>query len=230
MPPRRSTRRLHLELLETRETPSGNPWLSENFNTTAAGGLPSGWSQWTNAAGAGVAVASASGVGATGGLMIAATVSQAAAHAWYNLPAAADVEVSAAVYLNSLIPAQVLARGANLGAANSTYYALALTRGLDLQLVRVVNGTATVLADFRSAQWFSDQWVTATLHVEGNQLRAQVRRLDNGQYLGSTGQWQPGQAWALTQTDAAITQAGQAGVARPGSYTGTLQFDDFTVT
>src|SRR5262249_37257862 len=127
MPLRRSTRKLHLGPWERPEPPSGNPWLGENFNRPAAGVLPSGWLQWTSAAGAGVAVAAASGVGATGGLTIAATISQAAAHAWYNLPAAADVEVSAAVYLNSLIPAQVLARGANLGPANSTHYAPALT-------------------------------------------------------------------------------------------------------
>src|SRR5207302_636345 len=77
---------LHLEPLETRETPSGTTWLSEHFNTTAAGALPSGWSQWRSGDGATVAVAAAAGVGATGGLTVAAAVSQTAAHAWYNAP------------------------------------------------------------------------------------------------------------------------------------------------
>src|SRR5947199_32198 len=121
MAPRRRTASptLRLEALETRLAPSGTPWLSETFDTTAAGGQP----------------------------------------------APADVEVTAAVQLNSLIPAQVLARGSGLNTATPTYYALSLTRGLDLQLLRVVNGSATVLADLPSAAWFSDQWVQATLQV-----------------------------------------------------------------
>src|SRR5206468_11278997 len=142
----------------------------------------------------------------------------------------ADVQVGAAVYLNSLIPAQLLARGTNLNTAAPTYYALALTRGLNLQLLRVVNGTATALGQLNSAQWFSDRWVRAVLQVSGTGLQAQVMRTDTGQYLNSAGQWQTAQAWALTATDAAIAQAGLVGLARPGSYTGAVAFDDFTVT
>jgi hypothetical protein len=220
---------LRLEPLEPRLAPSATPWLTENFDGTTAGNLPAGWSQW-DTTGASVAVGSANGVGGSHGLAVTAAVSQAAAHAWVNTAAAADVEVAASLNLNSLIPAQLIARGSDLNGATSTYYALELTRGLDLELLRVAGGTTTVLADLKSAQWFSDQWVRATLHVEGGQLQAQVQRLDTNQYLTSGGQWQAAQAWALQAGDTAITQAGLVGLARPSSYTGTLNFDDFSVT
>src|SRR5262245_2530196 len=106
-------RTLHLEALESRLAPSGTPWLTENFDTTAAGTLPAGWSQWQSGA-ATVGVSSTAGLGGSGSLDIAAAASSSAAHAWYNTAAAADVQVTAAVLLNSLIPAQVLARGSNL--------------------------------------------------------------------------------------------------------------------
>jgi hypothetical protein len=221
-------RRLHLEALESRTAPSTTPWLTENFDLTPAGTLPSGWSQWEGGNSATVGVAASAGIAGGPGLDIAATTSQATANAWVNVPSA-NVVVSAAVDLNSLIPAQVVARGSNLASAASTYYALSLTRGLDLQLVAVVNGATTVLADLKSAQWFSDEWVQATLQVDGNTLNAQVVRLDTGQYLNSAGQWQTAQTSALQTSDTSITQGSQVGLARPSSYVGTLQFDNFTV-
>jgi hypothetical protein len=231
MIPRRrtSTLFLYLETLESRQAPSGTPWLTENFDTTAAGALPTGWSEW-NTDGVTVGVSATTGVNNTSSLDIAASVSRSAAHAWYNVAASADVQVTAAIQLNSLIPAQILARGSNLNSAGASYYGLSLTRGLDLQLLRVVNGTTTVLADLPSASWFSDVWVNATLQVQGNSLSAQLVRTDTGQYLNSAGQWQSAQTWAAQVSDSTITQAGQVGFARPGSYTGTLHFDEFSAT
>jgi hypothetical protein len=231
MAPRRRTpsATLRLEALETRLAPSGTPWLSETFDTTTVGNLPAGWSQWESGPAATVGVTAGTGVGNSAGLDVAATFSQSAAHAWYNQAASADVQVTAAVFLNSLIPAQVVARGSGLDTATPTYYALSVTRGLDLQLLRVVNGTSTVLADLPSAGWFSDQWVQATLQVSGSSISAQVVRADNGQFLTSSGQWQTAQVWAAQVSDSVVTQAGQVGIARPSSYTGTLHFDNFSV-
>jgi hypothetical protein len=223
-----SARKLHLEPLECREAPSGTPWLTENFDTTPPGALPATWTQWDSSTGASIAVAAGTGVAGSRSLAVSASLSQAAAHAWYNTQAGADVEVSASILLNSLIPAQVLARGSALNTATPTYYALSLTRGLQMQLLRVVNGTTTVIGQINSAGWFSDQWVRATLQTSGSTLRAQLVRTDNGQYLNAAGQWQTAQTWALQVTDTAIAQAGLIGVARPASYTGTIQFDDFT--
>src|SRR5207248_4073207 len=116
-----------------------------------------------------------------------------------------------------------------LGGTSPTYYALSFTRGLNLQLLRVVNAASTVIAQLSSATWFSDQWAKVTLYVNGNNLRAQVYRPDTAQFLAGSGQWQSAQAWAINVTDAAITQAGNVGLARPASYTGTVVFDDFSV-
>ena len=60
------------------------------------------------------------------------------------------------------------------GTATPTFYALALTRGLDLELVRVVSGVSTTLADLKSTGWLDGQWVTASLTVSGTMLTAQV--------------------------------------------------------
>src|SRR5205085_9903413 len=106
--------------LEPRQAPSGTPWLTESFDLTPAGALPTGWLAW-NSGGASVAVSSATGVAGSRSLAVGSTLSQAIAHAWYNVPATADAEVSASLYLNSLIPAQVIARGSNLNASSSTY-------------------------------------------------------------------------------------------------------------
>jgi hypothetical protein len=50
------------------------------------------------------------------------------------------VRVSASVFASTLIPAQVFARGNGLGTAAPSYYAVSLTRGLKLELLRIVNG------------------------------------------------------------------------------------------
>jgi hypothetical protein len=156
-----------------------------------------------------------------------AASSSLAARAWVAAPQPADVQVSASVRLDSLIPAQVLARGSSLNGAKPSYYALSVSRGLQVQLVRVVNGVATPLAQLTSATYVSGVWVRVTLSVVGTQLRAQVYRLDKQQYLTAAGQWQAGQAWALSATDGALTGAGQVGLGRPASYAGTVIFDDF---
>ena len=46
--------------------------------------------------------------------------------------------------VNSLIPAQVFARGTNLSGPAPSYYAVSVTRGLQVQLVRVQDGENAV--------------------------------------------------------------------------------------
>src|SRR5262249_5397313 len=104
-----------------------------------------------------------------------------------------------------------------------------VTRGLGLQLVRVVDGVSTQLAQLSSASYFSGQWVRMTLYVNGSNLRAQVFRPDTSQYLNASGQWQSDQAWALNLTDTGLAQAGLAGLERPASYTGAQYWDDFSI-
>ena len=75
-------------------------------------------------------------------------------------------------YLDSLIPARVFVRGSNLDTATPTYYAASITRGLNIDLVRVVNGVETRLGSVKSSQYLSGQWVRA----EPNRRGAAVTR------------------------------------------------------
>ena len=118
------------------------------------------------------------------------------------------------LYVDSLTPAQLIARGQALDTAHPTYYAVSVTRGLDVQLVRVVNGRQTVLGDVKSKTWVSGQWLQVSLVAKGNQLRAQVFRTDTGQYLNADGTWGLAPTWALVRTDTAITRTGYAGLGR----------------
>jgi hypothetical protein len=218
-----------MELLEARQAPSASPWLLESFDTTAPGGLPAGWARWSSSGTAPIGVSSSLAFTAPNGLAFTAPASNVSGRAWYTTPLPADSQVSADLFVTSLIPAQVLVRGSSLNTATPSYYALAVTRGLQLQLVRVVNGVSTTLGQVTSVRWFDDQWVQTTLSVNGSSLRAQLYRPDTSQYLNGSGQWQTAQAWALDLTDAALTGGGLAGLGQRASYTGTITFDDFTV-
>src|SRR5439155_20379748 len=123
---------------------------------------------------------------------------------WVNSSLSANVEVSAAVYVNSLVPVQILARGSNLDTPTPTYYALTVTRGLQLELLRVENGVATTLGQVSSTSYFSSQWTRVTLEVNGSSIRAKVSRADTGEHLNSAGQWQASTTWALSRTYSAI--------------------------
>jgi hypothetical protein len=220
--------RLVIERLETRLAPSASHWLSESFDTTPVGGLPANWSQWGSDPSTAFAVSSAQAVSAPNSLAVTSGISKAIAEAWYNPVAAADVQVSASVLVNSLIPAQVIARGTGLGTSAPSFYAVQVVRGMEVDLVRVVNGVATSLAQLQSASWFSDRWAQITLSVSGSSIKAQVYRPDTALYLSAAGQWQAAQTWALTVTDTVISGTGQVGLGRASSYTGSVAFDDFT--
>jgi hypothetical protein len=201
----------------------------ETFDTTPPGSLPAGWSQWSRDGSSAFAVSAARALSGPNGLAVTAGLSNLAARSWLNAPLPADLQVSADVYLGTLIPAQLFARGSGLDGSTPSYYALSLSRGLQAQILRVAGGAATALGGVTSAGYFSGRWVQATLSLQGTTLQAQVYRPDSGQYLNAQGQWQSAPAWALQVTDGAITGPGQVGLARPASYTGTVAFDDFGV-
>ncbi len=220
---------LRLEALEDRLVPSGSTLAQQSFDGTAVGALPSGWSQWSSNGARAFAVSSAQPLSGPNDLASTAG-SSVWARAWDAAPMPADVQASAAVYVNNLTPAQVLARGSNLNSTSPTYYAVSVTRGLSAQLVRVVNGVTTSLGQINSAAWFSGRWVQLTLSVSGSRVQAQVYRPDTGQYLNASGQWQSAQAWALSATDTGINGGSYAGLARNAGYADSVAFDSFAVT
>src|SRR5262249_18801350 len=187
-----------------------------------------GWSQWTSISGT-FSVSTTQPLSAPNGLTFSGGASGSTARTWSDSLQAADVQVSAAIYLGTLVPIQVIARGANLGGTTPTYYAAQVVRGLQLPLVKGVNGTSTTLATLNSASWFSQAWAQVTLNVNGSTLQAQVYRADTQQYLNSLGQWQAAPAAALVVTDTSVSGPGLVGLGRVSSYADAIYFDDFTV-
>ncbi len=203
--------------------------IEQNFNNNLYRGLPAGWWSYTNTAGHMFQVSGASTDSDTSGIIKVNGSSGLVARTWANTPLPADVEVSASLDLNSLVPAQVFARGQNLDTDSPDYYAVSLTRGATIQLVRVVNGATTVLGSLTTNAWLTQQWVQASLSVSGSMLRVQIYRADIGQYLRSDGQWQVAPTWAIQKTDSAILGPGSAGIGRASGYAGPVAFDNFYV-
>jgi len=207
--------------------PPAPPGVTQAFDATPAGTRPAGWGAWASdaavgfAAGATRALSPGNGFASNGG-------SRSAARSWSDAALPADVTAAAAVYLDSLIPAQVFVRGANLDTARPTYYAVTVTRGLQASLVRVVDGVETTLATVKSASYFSGQWLRVQLTVAGGRLQASLYRADTRQWLTAGGAWSAAPDVAFDARDAAIGAAGKAGVGRAALVAGAVAFDDFT--
>src|SRR5262249_49984067 len=226
---RQKSARLALERLEGREVPAANPWLVETFDQSAAGNLPAGWSQHNSDLLAAVQTTTDPSQASVNALRASGS-SSSESRAWLNAVAPADAQVGVSVYLNSLIPAKIIARGQNLDTDTPTYYAVSVTRGLNLQLLRVVNGQTTVLQTLQSNSWISGQWVRISLTTVGDTLKVQAFRSDTAQYLGADGNWNSVASDAIVTHDSAITGDGLAGLGRSALYAGDVHFDNFTVS
>lgn len=202
------------------------PGVNESFDATAVGALPDGWKAWASDGQTRVKVSGGASASPANAL-VADGNSPTQARAWVDDLTAADATVSAAVFADSLIPAGILARGVNLTTAAPSYYALTVTRGLTVQLKKVVNGTETVLASIRSTAWTAGTWVRLSLTLQGNSLSAVVYRADTRQWLTASGTWANSPDQALAATDASLSAAGLVGVERSRSYAGAVRFDDF---
>jgi hypothetical protein len=217
---------LKVEQLERRDAPSVTP-VSESFDTTATGALPPGWTQWDSRGQTPYEVSPAKSYSPARSLAVTTNASDLSARTWHTTPQDADVEVSASVFLGTVIPTELIARGKNLDGPSPSYYALSIIRGVRVQLVRVTNGTATVLAQLDTPVYYSQQWVRATFRVQGSQLKAQVFRPDTSQFLDASGNWTTTATWALQTNDWAVAGGGHVGLGRPPSHAGTVYVDDF---
>jgi hypothetical protein len=203
------------------------PSPTEHFDTTPAGILPAGWSQWASVPAAAFVTSAAQSQSPPQSLVSNSTSSAAVARAWQTGQLPANVQVTASALLNTVIPLRLFARGSNLASATPTYYAVSITRGLEVSLLRVVNGVATQLATIKSAVYFSNQWVKVTLVANADRIQAIVYRPDTGQFLDAGGNWHTGIARALDVQDSQITGIGYIGVERPALYAGSVTLDDF---
>jgi hypothetical protein len=219
--------RLAVEPLESRITPTTEPWSVETFDDERAGDVPNQWRSWSSDGDSGFGVGS---VRAIGTASLASTGSSArSSRIWPAAAYPANATVTAALFADSLIPAQVLARGRELNGERPSYYAVSVARGLEVKLIRVVNGTRTELSSLRTKTYASGLWVDVSLTTQGNSIQARVRRRDTGQWLNPFGNWQAEPAAALSATDGSIASAGQVGLARPAAYSGTVYFDEVRI-
>ena len=204
--------------------PTRTTLYEDRFAGGPATGLPQGWGIWT----------------ATPGQITARTVadetlridgpSTGATRGWLNRVIPGDVQVSSSIYVDSLIPAGLIARGVNLHSDTPTYYGVAVKRGLQVDLVRVLNGRETVIGSIRSRDYVSGLWVQSSLIVKGSELRVQIFRSDTGQYLHSDGTWGLSPQWAISRKDTAIASGERVGLSRGTGSSGELVFDNFLAT
>jgi hypothetical protein len=204
--------------------PTRNTLYEDRFADGKATGLPTGWASYASA-GAGLNVRTE-----TDETLRVDARSNAVARAWLNRVLPADVQISSSIYVDSLTPAGLIARGTSLHTATPTYYALEVKRGLEASLVAVVNGRETVLGTVKSRDYVSGLWVQASITVKGSAVRAQVFRSDTGQYLNADGTWGLNPTWALVRTNTAIRGGERAGLLRDGGPAGELMFDNFITT
>lgn len=221
---RRHATRLSVQELEKREVPAV---AIESFDSTAVGSLPSGWSQWSSATPA-FATTSVRSASAPRGLASTAS-SNVTARAWSTGATAGDTTASINVFLDSLAPTEVIARGQNLNGPAGTFYAAAVSRGMKLELSKSVNGVRTSLGAITTQAYVSYQWVKVTIKVAGSEVRVESVNSATGQYLNSAGQWQTAPTSALVRTDSSIAAAGHVGVNRPAAYAGTVVIDDVAI-
>jgi hypothetical protein len=217
---------LILERLEDRRAPSVTP-ISESFDTTNLGQLPTGWAQWSNTGQHVFAVSSQTAVSPTHSLAASTPTNWVTASTWNLTQEPADIEVSANLYANNAMPVALVARASGLNTTAPTYYGVQVLSGLHASLYRMHNGVLTRLAWVGTVQPLSPAWVRATFNLSGTTLRVQFFRLDTSQYLDPYGHWQATPTWAITATDGAITSGGVVGLTRLASSAGTLYLDDF---
>jgi hypothetical protein len=203
--------------------------VNQNFDATNGGAPPTGWQNWVSNAVGTASVSSALALSQPNGYAFAGS-STTSARAWATTTLPAAVSASTAVYLNSLIPAELIVDGSNLNTATPTYDAVTLTRGLQASLVQVVNGTTTTLASLPStaSNYLSGQWVQVQLTAQGSELQATIYRTDAHQWLTASGSWSSIPTYAFNLSNAANLPAGEAGIGRLSSYAGTLCFDNFS--
>ena len=205
---------------------AATPGVTESFDHVPVGSTPPGWRTWTAGSPGGFAVTAGRSVSPSRGLTSSGG-SSTASRAWASTGLPADVTASVAVYLDSLVPAQLFVRGANLNGPAPTYYAASVTRGVGVQLLRVVNGVETPIGSVRSQGYSSGQWVRVRLTAQGDRLRVVVYRTDTAQWLTPDGAWSDSPDVALEVRDGAIRAGGMAGVGRGARFSGNVTFDDF---
>jgi len=219
--------RLNVECLESRDVPST---VTQTFDTITPPALPSGWTEWSNDGSTVFATAAGQGVSGSVGV-VSSGVSRTAGLAWPMQTQSGDTAVSADVQLNSLIPTFVFARGTNLGTAAPSYIAAVVTRGATVSVMKVTNGTSTLLGTVASpsSAYFSGNWVNVSLVPNGSSVAVQVMRFNTNQYLNAQGTWQSAVTNAIAVSTTLADSASDVGIGRVAAYSGSVDLDNFAI-
>lgn len=202
--------------------------LVESFDTTPVNALPSNWLSWKSDTTGTIGVTTGRSVSGENGLSAGGS-SRTTSRAWHPDTQAANIQVSTAIFADTLSPAQVFLRASNLNSATPTYYAASLIRGTEIKLLKVVNGVETTLGMVKSTDYLSGKWVRLSLFAEGSSIRAGLLRTDTNQWLTSDGSWTAMPDFAISTVDASISTGGFAGLARAAGTSSSVVFDDFSV-
>ena len=198
----------------------------ENFDSSTT--LPIDWQTWSNHGSQAFTITDQRFVSPNHGVAVDGG-SPVTARAWHADTSLADVQASASIYVDSLIPASLIVRGQNLDTPKPSYYGLTITRGLNASLTRVVDGQSTTLTSIKSNAYFSQKWLRATLTVRGDQLQAVLFRQDTQQWLGADGNWHDFPEPVLNITDNTLSLPGTVGLNRDAHTAGRVTFDDVEV-
>ena len=200
--------------------------LSETFDEIKE--IPGGWQKFSRGTGSSWSLSSDQSISGQQSATVSG-VSDFSSRLWPEAIQLEDAEVTASIYLNSLIPASVFVRGTELNTKAPSYYAATLTRGLEVELTRVDSGESKTLAKVASNEYFSSQWAKVILRANGDNLRVQVYNPKTGRFLNQKGEWQRENVWAINIRDATISGSGHAGLERGARYAGSSYFDDFSI-
>lgn len=169
-------------------------------------------------------------VSPSGSLLNNSTLSTYRTVAWRDVNQA-DLEVGAAIRLNTLTHAHVFGRGTDLNTNSPTYYRVRATRDATFIIQKVVSGTVSNISGASiTTNSFFNTWAKVSLRLNGTNLRVQVIDPTNSRYLHSDGDWHVDQDYAINVQDSSITAKGGAGIGRDASAIGQLYFDDFSIT
>ena len=188
---------------------------------TTTSTLPADWLEWSSNR--------AEVQQSSNGALHIDTGSQDTARVWASSATQADVQVSTSLYLDSLSPSGVFARGQQVDTDQASYYSLTLRRGLEAELWRVKEGVSVSLGTVHSNSWVSSEWIQATLVATGSDLRVQLYRPSTGEYLRADGDWSAKIVDVLQVTDSTLSEGGQAGLTRQAGYAGKVTFDNFAL-
>jgi hypothetical protein len=217
----------------------GFPNNSENFDTTAAGAMPSdkGYNWYVPNNGTQTFyVSSARAQSNFNEVVSNAEDGSQKSYTWAGVTLPTDSRVSVSMYLDSLQPMQLFTRGNGkylYNMSNASFYGVELTNGMSAKLIKVAGGfdnNESTLVTVTSTASTANLWLQVTLDVQGNTLTAQIYRPDTNQFLSSSGDWQSTPTWGLTYTDTnnPLTSGGIAGLGRPHAYAGSVSFDNFS--